>query len=78
MIEAQIADGDYVVVKKQKTAHPGQIVVAITDEGETTLKYWYPEKKRVRLQPANSTMEPIYCTNAPVEGVVVGVVRKLQ
>jgi repressor LexA len=78
MIEAQIADGDYVVVKKQKTAQPGQIVVAITDEGETTLKYWHPEKKRVRLQPANSTMEPIYCTNAQVEGVVVGVVRKLK
>jgi repressor LexA len=78
MIEAQIADGDYVVVKKQKTAQPGQIVVAITDEGETTLKYWYPEKKRVRLQPANSTMEPIYCNNAQVEGVVVGVVRKMR
>ncbi len=78
MIEAQIADGDYVVVKKQKTAQPGQIVVAITDEGETTLKYWHPEKKRVRLQPANSTMEPIYCSNAQVEGVVVGVVRKLK
>lgn len=78
MIEAQIADGDFVVVKKQKTAQPGQIVVAITDEGETTLKYWYPEKKRVRLQPANSTMEPIYCNNAQVEGVVVGVVRKLN
>jgi repressor LexA len=78
MIEAQIASGDYVVVKKQKTAQPGQIVVAITDEGETTLKYWYPEKKRVRLQPANSTMEPIYCNNAQVEGVVIGVVRKMR
>jgi repressor LexA len=78
MIEAQIADGDFVVVKKQKSAQPGQIVVAITDDGETTLKYWYPEKKRVRLQPANSTMDPIYCTNAQVEGVVVGVVRKVR
>jgi repressor LexA len=78
MIEAQIADGDFVVVKKQKTAQPGQIVVAITDEGETTLKYWYPEKKRIRLQPANSTMDPIYCNNAQVEGIVVGVVRKVH
>jgi repressor LexA len=78
MIEAQIADGDYVIIKKQKTAQPGQIVVAITDEGETTLKYWHPEKKRVRLQPANSTMEPIYCNNAQVEGVLVGVVRKMK
>jgi repressor LexA len=78
MIEAQIANGDYVVVKKQKTAQAGQIVVAITDDGDTTLKYWYPEKKRVRLQPANSTMDPIYCNNAQVEGIVVGVVRKVK
>ena len=78
MIEAHIDDGDYVVIKKQKTAQPGQIVVAITDDGETTLKYWHPEKKRVRLQPANSTMDPIYCTNAQVEGVLVGVVRKMR
>ena len=77
MIEAQISDGDYVVVKKQKTAAPGQMVVAQTDEGEATLKYWHPEGGRIRLQPANSSMEPIYVTNAEVVGIVVGVVRSL-
>jgi repressor LexA len=78
MIEAQISDGDYVVVRKQKTAVPGQMVVAQTDEGEATLKYWYPEEGRVRLQPANSAMKPIYVANAEVMGVVVGVVRTLN
>jgi repressor LexA len=77
MIEAQIADGDFVVVKKQESAHKGQMVVAQTDEGEATLKYWFPEENRIRLQPANSTMKPIYVTNAHVLGVVVGVVRQL-
>lgn len=77
MVEAQIADGDYVVVRKQKTAEPGQMVVAQTDEGEATLKYWFPEAGRIRLQPANSSMQPIYVTNAHVVGIVVGVVRSL-
>ena len=77
MIEAQIADGDYVVIKRQATAQAGEIVVAQTDDGEATLKYWYPEKDRVRLQPANSMMKPIFLKQASVVGVVVGVVRKL-
>lgn len=77
MIEAQIADGDYVVVKKQERAEAGQMVVAQTDDGEATLKYWYPEKDRVRLQPANSSMEPIYLDNVSVIGVVIGVVRSV-
>lgn len=77
MIEAQIADGDFVVVKRQETARAGEIVVAQTDEGEATLKYWFPENGRIRLQPANSTMEPIYLDSAQVLGVVVGVVRRL-
>jgi len=75
MIEAQIADGDYVVVKKQERAEAGQMVVAQTEDGEATLKYWFPEKGRVRLQPANSSMDPIYLDNVSVIGVVVGVVR---
>ncbi len=78
MIEAQIADGDYVVIKKQKVAAPGQMVVARTDDGEATLKYWFPEKQRIRLQPANSSMKPIYVSNAEVLGVVVGVVRRVS
>ncbi len=78
MIEAQIADGDYVVIKKQKTAAPGQMVVAQTEDGEATMKYWYPENNRIRLQPANSQMQPIYVDNAHVLGIVVGVVRKVR
>ena len=77
MIEDQIADGDFVVVRRQKTARKGQIVVAITDEGEATLKRWFPERNRIRLEPANSTMKPIYVRNAQVLGVVVGVIRKV-
>ncbi len=78
MIEDQIADGDYVVVRKQRTARKGQIVVAITDEGEATLKRWFPEKNRICLKPANSSMKPIYVKDARVLGVVVGVVRKVE
>lgn len=75
MIEASIADGDYVVIEKRQTASPGDIVVACTGEGEATLKYWFPEKNRVRLQPANRKLKPIYSRDVKVLGVVVGVVR---
>ncbi|HEY2839746.1 MAG TPA: transcriptional repressor LexA [Pirellulales bacterium] len=77
MIDDQIADGDYVVIRKQETAQRGQIVVAQTDENEATLKRWFPEANRIRLQPSNLSMEPIYVKNARVLGVVVGVVRKV-
>ena len=77
MIDDQIADGDFVVVRRQKRADRGQIVVALTDENEATLKRWYPEKNRIRLEPANSDMKPIYVKSARVLGVVVGVVRKV-
>jgi len=77
MIEAQIAPGDFVLVKKQSTAQRGDIVVVRDEENETTLKYWYPEKNRIRLQPANRNMKPIYRKDVSVQGVVVGVVRKL-
>ena len=75
MIDAQIASGDYVIVKRRHTADPGDIVVARVD-GEATLKYWHPEKNRIRLQPANKRMKPIYSKHAKVIGVVVGVIRK--
>ncbi|MBL9091464.1 MAG: transcriptional repressor LexA [Planctomycetaceae bacterium] len=78
MIEDHISDGDYVVIRKQETAHKGDIVVALTDENEATLKRWYPEADRIRLEPANSNMKPIYVKNAKVLGVCVGVVRKLS
>lgn len=55
-----------------------QMVIAQTDEGEATLKYWYPEADRVRLQPANASMKPIYVKNAHVVGIVVGVVRTVR
>jgi repressor LexA len=78
MIEAQITDGDYVVIRRQATAGPGEMVVAQTEDGEATLKYWHPERNRIRLQPANSEMQPIYVKNASVVGVVVAVVRSLR
>ena len=78
MVGAHIADGDFVIVRKQRTAQKGQIVVALTDDGEATLKYWFPEKRRIRLEPANSRMKPIYVKNAKILGVVVGVVRKVK
>ena len=77
MIEAHISDGDYVVVKMQANAIDGEMVVAQTEEGEATLKYWHPEKNRIRLQPANSSMAPIYVSRASVLGVVVGVIRQV-
>jgi repressor LexA len=77
MIDDQIADGDYVIIRKQRSARKGQIVVALTEENEATLKRWYPEKGRIRLEPANAAMKPIYVRNARVLGVVVGVVRKV-
>jgi repressor LexA len=76
MIDAQITDGDWVVIRKARTAHSGDIVVAQTEDGEATLKQWFPERDRVRLQPANAAMKPMYVRNPRVLGVLVGVVRK--
>ncbi|HMP79389.1 MAG TPA: transcriptional repressor LexA [Pirellulaceae bacterium] len=78
MVDADIHDGDYVVVNPQSTARPGSIAVVETDDNEATLKYWFPEKKRIRLQPANRKMKPIYVTDANVRGVVVGVIRRIR
>jgi repressor LexA len=78
MIDAQIADGDYVVVRRQRTARDGQIAVVQTEEGEATLKRFYMERNRIRLEPANATMKPIYVKNAKILGVVVGVVRQVE
>lgn len=75
MIDAHITDGDFVVCRSCETAENGQMVVALNDENEATLKYWYPEADRIRLQPANSEMDPIFVDNATVRGVVVGIVR---
>lgn len=82
MIDALIADGDIVLIRQVKEALPGETVaVWLKAEGETTLKQWFPEPNqgRVRLQPANSTMQPIYTTldNAEVKGKLVGVIRSM-
>jgi repressor LexA len=77
MIDDHISDGDYVILQKARTARKGQIVAALTDDGEATLKRWFPEKNRIRLEPANSKMKPIYVKNAKILGILVGVVRKV-
>ncbi len=82
MIDALIADGDIVLIRSSETAEIGETVaVWLEAEGETTLKQWYPEPQhgRVRLQPANSTMLPIYTAmdNARVKGKLVGVIRSI-
>lgn len=76
MIEAGIHDGDRVIVRKQNIAHNGEIIVAMTDEDEATVKRFYKEKGYYRLQPENSTMEPIYVDNVTVLGKVVGLFRE--
>lgn len=75
MIEAHIADGDYVVIRKQENARNGQIVAVQDDNGEATLKILRKEKNRVRLDPANKSMKPIYRDRVKILGVLVGVVR---
>ena len=77
MIDAHITDGDMVVIEPRSEASDGEIVVAETSDGNATLKYWFKEPDRIRLQPANSTMAPMYATDAKVNGVVVGVIRKI-
>lgn len=81
MIEDGIFDGDYIFVKKQIIANPGQIVVALI-EGEATVKRYYPEGDRIRLQPGNAAMAPIYVHRSEFKqtsilGLVVGVYRKM-
>ena len=78
MIEAGILDGDYVVVKKQATANNGEIVVAMTEDDEATVKRFYKEKNHFRLQPENSSMNPIYVQNVTILGKVVGLYRNIH
>jgi len=78
MIEEGIHDGDYVIVEKADTARDGQTVVAILPDGEATLKKLYREKGRIRLQPANSDLDPIYADAVTIQGVVRGVLRLME
>ena len=76
MIEEHIADGDFVIIKRQEQARDGQIVAVRDDDGEATLKKFFRDRNRVRLEPANKTMKPIFRDRVNVLGVLVGVVRK--
>ena len=76
MIDAGIMDGDIVVLRQQDTAENGEIVVAMTPEDEATLKRIYYEENRVRLQPENPTMAPIYVKRATVLGKLVALIRR--
>ena len=76
MIEAGILDGDYILVRKQNTATNGEIVVALIED-EATVKTFYKEKDHIRLQPENSTMDPIIVPNCEILGKVIGVFRKM-
>ena len=78
MIEEGILDGDYVVVEERQEVHNGDIVVALLDNGLATLKRFFKEATRIRLEPANSAMAPIYATKVRIQGKVVGVIRKYQ
>ena len=77
MIEAGILDGDKVIVRSQTIAENGDIIVAMTEDDEATVKRFYKEKTRYRLQPENSTMNPIYLDNVTVIGKVIGLYREL-
>ncbi|MCY1039285.1 transcriptional repressor LexA [Staphylococcus nepalensis] len=77
MIEAGILDGDKVIVRSQTIAENGDIIVAMTEENEATVKRFYKEKTRYRLQPENSTMSPIYLDQVTVLGKVVGLFREI-
>jgi len=76
MIEEQIRDGDFVVIEQSDTAINGDIVVALLDNGMATLKRFFKETTRIRLEPANSTMSPIFVKNVRIQGKVVGLIRK--
>ncbi|MBN1818939.1 MAG: transcriptional repressor LexA [Sedimentisphaerales bacterium] len=77
MIEEGICDGDYAICKRAKNAENGQLVVAIVDQENATLKRFYREPGCVRLQPANACYAPIYSDNCRIEAVVVGLLRRL-
>ncbi|MHC4605734.1 MAG: transcriptional repressor LexA [Planctomycetota bacterium] len=77
MIDDGIREGDVVICEKRTTARNGETVVALLDGGEATLKRLYREDGRIRLQPANEKMKPLVVSRAQVQGVVVGVFRKL-
>ncbi len=75
MIDEHICDGDYVICQRRNTARNGETVVALLGDGEATLKKFYRERGRIRLQPANPNYPPIYPDRVEIQGVVVGLLR---
>lgn len=78
MINAGILDGDYVIVKQQQTANNGEIVVAMTEDDEATVKRFYKEKDHIRLQPENDSLQPFLLSSVTILGKVIGVYRRMQ
>ena len=78
MIEAHIADGDFVVIRQQDTARDGDIVVAQVEENAVTLKRFFREKDRIRLQPANPNYPPQFYPSVRIQGKLIGVIRRLD
>lgn len=76
LVDEGILDGDYVVIEETPDVKDGDIVVALLKNGLATLKRFFKEKTRVRLEPANSSMSPIYATHVRIQGKVVGIVRR--
>lgn len=76
MINVGIYDGDYVIIQKQKVAKNGDIVAALTEDNEVTLKTFYKEKNHIRLQPENDELEPIIVSNCTILGKAIGLYRK--
>ena len=77
MIDEGIHSGDYIICKQSQTAFNGQLAVAIVDEGNATLKRFYNEGSRARLQPANDAYDPIYSDNCRIAAIVLGLLRRL-
>lgn len=77
MINAGILDGDYLLVRQQNKANNGDIVVALIDNEEATVKRFFKESGRIRLQPENDSMEPIYAENVTIAGKVIGLFRSM-
>lgn len=78
MIEDGILDGDHVIIEEQAVATDGDIVVALLENGLATLKRFYKEPNRIRLEPANASMDPIYATDVKIQGKCVGVIRRFS
>jgi repressor LexA len=78
MIDEQIRDGDYVIVEDRRTADNGEMVIALLNGSDVTLKKFYREQGRIRLQPANPAMQPIVveADQVQIQGVVIGVMRR--